>query len=169
MSDAAGRVHEDWVNLDLVAHLPGVIAHDIRTGLPFPDNSFSAVYHSHVLEHLRRSSAPALLRECYRVLAPGGILRVAVPDLEAIARLYLKNLEGAVAGDAEAARRYEWMVLELLDQMVRDESGGEMLNYWRQNPMPAESFVIERMGSEVRQCLEVLRNNHEPRRRAASA
>ena len=151
-------MHEDWVNLDLVAHLPGVIAHDIRNGLPFGDNSFSAVYHSHVLEHLRRSAAPAFLRECYRVLAPGGILRVVVPDLEAIARLYLKNLEGAVAGDAEAARRHEWMLLELLDQMVRDEGGGEMLRYWRQNPMPAESFVIERMGSEVWR-LEILRNN----------
>src|SRR5271166_2578243 len=73
------RVHDDWVNLDLVAHLPGVIPHDIRRGLPFRDNSFSAVYHSHVLEHLRRSSAHAFLRECYRVLAQGGILRVAVP------------------------------------------------------------------------------------------
>ena len=153
------RIHEDWVNLDLVPRRPGVIAHDIRSGLPFADNSFSAVYHSHVLEHMRRSAAPALLRECYRVLEPGGILRVVVPDLETIAALYLKNLEGAVAGDTESARRHEWMLLELLDQMVRDESGGEMLKYWKQNPMPAESFVIERMGSEVRQCLEVLRKN----------
>ena len=114
-----------------------------------------------MLEHLRRSAAPAFLRECYRVLAPAGILRVMVPDLETIARLYLNNLEGAVAGDADAARRYEWMILELLDQMARDESGGEMLKYWKQNPMPAENFVIERMGSEVQQCLELLKKEHD--------
>jgi predicted SAM-dependent methyltransferase len=153
------RVHEDWVNLDLVAQLPGVIAHDIRNGLPFPDASFSVVYHSHVLEHIRRSAAPVFIRECYRVLAPGGILRVVVPDLETIARLYLKNLEGAIAGDADAALRYEWMLLELFDQMVRDESGGEVLKYWKKHPMPAESFVIERMGSEVKNYLETLKNN----------
>ena len=41
------------------------------------------------------------------MLAPGGLLRVVVPDLETIARLYLKNLDEAVAGDAEAASRYE--------------------------------------------------------------
>jgi len=138
-----------WVNLDLAAHAPGVITHDIRQALPFPENSFAVVYHSHVLEHLPHPDAPRFLRECYRVLRPGGLLRVAVPDLETICRLYLANLEGALAGDRAAAQRYEWMVLELLDQLVRDRTGGEMMEYWQRDPLPAEAFVVARMGGEV--------------------
>jgi hypothetical protein len=109
------------------------------------------------LEHLPRPQALPFLRECHRVLAPGGILRVVVPDLETIARLYLKYLEGGLAGDSEAAQRCEWMVLELLDQMVREQSGGEVRKYWQQNPMPQEQFVIQRCGSEVLRVLDALR------------
>ena len=143
--------HPDWVNMDFVSHHPEVIERDLRQPLPFPDDSCEVVYHSHVLEHFPRAFAPVFLKECLRVLAPGGILRVAVPDLEAITRLYLKNLEGALAGDETAALRHEWMTLELIDQMVREESGGEMSKYWRQNPMPIEDFVLERTGSEAAQ------------------
>lgn len=144
-----GHFHSDWTNVDIVPQDPRVIQHDLQTRLPFEDNSFSAAYHSHVLEHIPKKQASAFLSECHRVLAPGGVLRVVVPDLETIARLYLKYLDAAVAGDETAACRHEWMTLELLDQMVREESGGEMVKYWRQNPMPAEDFVIERFGREV--------------------
>jgi predicted SAM-dependent methyltransferase len=154
-----GCFHSDWVNFDFVSQSPDVIQHDLRTRLPLNDGSCAVVYHSHVLEHLPRAFAPLFLQECYRVLIPGGLLRVVVPDLETIARLYLKNLEGALAGDAQAARRYEWLTLELMDQMVREESGGEMLKYWQLNPMPAEEFVIERAGGEVLQFIESYRAN----------
>jgi predicted SAM-dependent methyltransferase len=152
-----GCFHSDWVNFDFVSQSPDVIQHDLRTRLPLNDGSCAVVYHSHVLEHFPHAFAPLFLQECYRVLAPGGLLRVVVPDLETIACLYLKNLEGALAGDAQAARRYEWLTLELMDQMVREESGGEMLKYWQLNPMPAEEFVIERAGSEVLQFIESYR------------
>src|SRR5713101_3179889 len=67
------RFHPAWVNVDL-AYLPGVMRCDLRDGIPFPDRSFSIVYHSHLLEHLPREHAPAFLLECNRVLQPGGIL-----------------------------------------------------------------------------------------------
>jgi YD repeat-containing protein len=51
------------------------------------------------------------------------------------------------------------MTLELLDQMVRDRHGGEMLEYWKQNPMPAEDFVLARAGQEVANVLKVVRQN----------
>ncbi len=146
--------HPAWVNVDITPSAPGILKADISQGLAFETESFDAVYHSHVLEHLGRGQAAALLRECFRVLRPGGILRVVVPDLESIAQLYLKNLEGALEGDPASMNRHEWMTIELLDQLVREQSGGEMLRYWQQNPMPAESFVIERMGWEVKRFLE---------------
>jgi predicted SAM-dependent methyltransferase len=148
------RFHRDWVNVDFSSRDPEVIEHDLREPLPFPDASFSAIYHSHVLEHLPRRAGRNFIAECFRVAKPGAILRVAVPDLEMIARHYLKNLEGALAGDTGAAARYEWILLELLDQMVRDRSGGEMLEHWRQENIPAEDFVIERMGQEARAAIE---------------
>lgn len=151
------RHHPAWLNLDVAPQSSEVHQHDLREPLPFPEASCAVVYCSHVLEHFTRPAAPVFLRECHRVLQPGGIFRVVVPDLETIARLYVKYLDGALGGDAEAARRHEWMTLEMLDQLVREESGGEVLQYWRQNPMPAEAFVIERTGQEVRQVLAVLR------------
>lgn len=159
--------HPEWVNVDFASGDPSVIQHDLRTPLPFGDRSCRVVYHSHVLEHFEKSFAPVFLRECHRVLVPGGVLRVVVPDLETIARLYLQNLDGALANDPQAARRHEWMQIELLDQLARERSGGEMLRYWKQNPMPAEKFVIQRMGREVLRFLEYFRS--QPPAPAATA
>ncbi|HEV2289036.1 MAG TPA: methyltransferase domain-containing protein [Candidatus Acidoferrales bacterium] len=66
-----------------------IFIHDIRKPLPFPDDSVSAVYASHVLEHLYVEEGRSLIRESFRVLASSGILRVVVPDLNAIVREYL--------------------------------------------------------------------------------
>lgn len=156
------RYHPGWVNVDFRSTGPGVLALDLHRSLPFGDREFDAVYHSHLLEHLPKSQAPIFLRECWRVLKPEGFLRVAVPDLEQMARLYLLYLEKALAGDGEAENRYEWILLEMFDQIVRNHSGGEMLEYWKQNPMPAESFVIERAGSEVLNLLPGLRQSARP-------
>jgi SAM-dependent methyltransferase len=141
--------HEDWVNVDYAPRGEGVIRHNLIHPLAFADGSFTVVYHSHVLEHFPHAFAPVFLTECHRLLSPGGILRIAVPDLEMIARLYLKNLDGALAGDSQAALRYDWMLLELLDQLVRERGGGEVGDYWRQVPIPAEDFVLERVGAEL--------------------
>ena len=75
-----------------------VMRHDLRKGIPFPDGSADAVYHSHVLEHIDRDQVPGFLAEVHRVLRPGGIHRVVVPDLEPQARAYLQSLEDALAG-----------------------------------------------------------------------
>jgi len=135
--------------------------------LPFRDESFDVVYHSHLLEHLPHAEALPFLRECHRVSKPGAIVRVVVPDLEAIARLYLLNLESASSGEPSAAQRYHWMVLELLDQMVRDETGGEMRRWWQKNPMPAAEFVAERMGEEVERAVAQLRSAPPPSQNSA--
>jgi len=157
-----GRYHKDWVNIDFNSSGPDVIKHNLCLGIPTPNEAFDVVYHSDLLEHFPKSYAPAFLKECWRVLKPGGIIRVAQPDLEEIVRLYLDALDRSLEGDTEAQQRYEWLVIELLDQMVRNRSGGEMVEYWRQTPMPAEEFVIKRCGSEVLGALQYLRTNPKP-------
>ena len=142
------RYFEDWVNLDFVSSDPSVVAHDLTKGIPFANNSFDVVYHSHVLEHFSKADASTFIHECYRVLKKGGTIRVVVPDLEQIAREYLINLEQAKCGDAQSAHNYQWIMLELYDQAVRNHSGGEMASYWTQDSIENEEYVAERIGRE---------------------
>jgi len=144
--------HAEWVNLDSSTDLPGVIKHDLRRGLPFPDESFDAVYGSHVLEHLEPEAGANLLRECRRVLSPQGIVRIVVPDLEAIAKLYLESLAQAAAGESQAAFRYDWAMLELYDQSVRTVSGGRVTSCLDRKLEEREArFVEGRVGAEAMQ------------------
>ena len=149
------RFHPDWTNLDVVSHHPSVRAHNVCESIPFDEASFDVVYHSHLLEHLTRTQADAFLRECRRVLKPGGTLRVVVPDLEQIARLYLKALEAAQDGNGAWDAHYEWMMLELLDQTVRSQSGGEMACYLLQKDVPNRDFILQRLGAEARRFFDV--------------
>jgi len=147
--------HRDWTNLDTLPVSPEVIAHDLRRAFPFDDAAFDAVYGSHVLEHLEPAAARRLLQECFRILRPGGIIRIVVPDLESIARLYVSSLEGAVDGDRESELRYDWLMLELYDQAVRKVSGGNMAAYLAENTDRRTSrFVMERIGYEGRQAVD---------------
>jgi predicted SAM-dependent methyltransferase len=145
------RFHPAWTNIDANCISPYVRIHDVGKGLPFPDETFDAVYHSHLLEHLPREAALPFTQECYRVLKGGGIIRVAVPDLERIARLYLAALEKALLGDPDSKYDYILAMLELYDQTVRDKPGGAMLEYLNQEPIPNEKLVYERLGEEARQ------------------
>ncbi len=145
-----GRFHPSWTNIDFVSRDRAVIAHNLNHGIPFADATFNVVYHSHVLEHFSKTTASNFLQECYRVLRPQGILRVVVPDLEQIARTYLLALEKASSGCQEWARNYEWILLEMYDQTVRNKSGGEMTTYLRQENLVNEHFILDRCGIEAK-------------------
>jgi len=64
---------------------------DITRGLPVPPNSCKAIYCSHVLEHLALDDLRGSLRHIHRYLAPGGIFRLVLPDLEQLAQDYLTS------------------------------------------------------------------------------
>lgn len=134
--DCGQRFHPDWVNLDILPTSPSVRQWDLANDLPFPDASFDVVYHSHVLEHFSKADGLQLLRSCFRVLKPSGVIRIAVPDLEQIARLHIEALEKSLDGDPRWQSRYEWILLEMYDQTVRRSSGGEMPAYLRREPIP---------------------------------
>lgn len=143
------RFIESWVNIDFVSNSRHVKAHNLISGIPAADNSFDVVYHSHVLEHFAKGDGEKFIKECFRVLKPGGIIRVVVPELEQLARSYIASLE-AVLQDNNAinAENYKWAVIELFDQMVRNHSGGEMGLYWTQQQIINEEFVAKRVGYE---------------------
>lgn len=144
------RRHADWTNCDLAPDGPDVIACDLRRPLPFVSASCDAVYAAHVLEHLAPGEAGRLAAEIHRVLRPGGIVRLVVPDLEGIARAYLVSLERAAAEHSpERLWEHRWMTVELLDQLVRESPGGLMRHWWSCDPVPAREFIEGRLGEEA--------------------
>jgi predicted SAM-dependent methyltransferase len=64
---------------------------DVRDLAFIPENSAELIYCSHVLEHFGRWEVPAILAEWFRITAPGGILRLAVPDFAACAAIYYEQ------------------------------------------------------------------------------
>jgi SAM-dependent methyltransferase len=90
---------------------------DVARRFRFDDDTFEAVYASHLLEHLDPDVAQRCLHEVHRVLCPGGILRIAVPDLDAVVAQYdPTDPDGFLAGlyDAHSGRRsrtslHRWM------------------------------------------------------------
>ena len=143
------RIVQGWENIDFASNDPRVLSHNLLEGIPYPDACMDVVYHSHVLEHFTVDDGRALVEECYRVLKPGGILRVVVPDLERMARVYLEELQNAMNGDELAADNRDWMTIEFIDQASRHESGGQMLAYLKQKTIRNWEFVRSRLGHEV--------------------
>ena len=143
------RYHPDWTNINFISTGEGVIAHNLQLGIPFSDSSFNVIYHSHVLEHFSKTEAEPFIKESYRVLRPQGILRVVVPDLEEIARVYLKTLDKVSAGFEEEISNYEWILLEMYDQTVRNKPGGEMISFLSRQNFSNQDFVIKRCGIEI--------------------
>jgi predicted SAM-dependent methyltransferase len=72
----------DMVNLDGNLFRKKDIWLDVTLGLPFANNSLRGVYASHVIEHFDDKSVRRLFGEVYRVLKPGGAVRLIVPSLE---------------------------------------------------------------------------------------
>jgi len=149
-----------WINIDIASNNMEVICCDLRKGISLPDNSCDVVYHSHLIEHLRKNEAKLLLMECFRVLKPGGIIRVAAPDLEKICRAYLETLEIARNGELNGDLDYQWMMLELYDQTVRENRGGIIKEYLLQNPLRNERFILSRIGEEGRTIINLSKKRH---------
>lgn len=87
----------DWLNTDLYAQRD-VVPVDVRKPLPFESASFDLVFTEHMLEHVEYTQAEDACREIFRVLKPGGRVRVAVPDLDFLFALYAQP-RSAVAED----------------------------------------------------------------------
>ncbi len=75
-----------WNHIDLL-DLPHIDSHNVEE-LPYDDNSCEIIYASHLINYFDRVEVEAVLVEWLRVLQPGGVLRLAVPDFEAMCNLY---------------------------------------------------------------------------------
>ncbi len=151
-----GRYHKDWMNVDFHADSNQVQKVNILGGLPFEDNSYDVVYSSHFLEHVSPLQATFVLTEASRLLKQNGILRIVVPDLENLCREYLQILEKVNNNnndDSLLDKKYRWISIELLDQLVRVDSGGEMGRIFKEvsnnKDKDLAKYILDRTGDEL--------------------
>jgi predicted SAM-dependent methyltransferase len=76
-----------WLNTDLYPLSISAVALDATKTFPLPDSSFDYVFSEHQLEHIDYSGALNMLKECRRILRPGGKIRLAVPSLDRLIEL----------------------------------------------------------------------------------
>lgn len=108
---SGGRGRTGWVNIDVMRHHDDTtFAHDIRKRLPLANGQVARIFAEHVIEHIpfRDGTVKRVMEEFYRVLEPGGMVRVIVPDTE-------RWIEAYATGDVD-----KWAALgmeELPDDM----------------------------------------------------
>ena len=101
------------------------VHHNLKYGIPFPDNSVDYIYSSHFLEHIPQGSARQLLGETFRVLKSGCTARICVPDLKYVVSLYeagkKEEFLGYFFGSEGWFDRHCYMYdFELLGEVLRD-------------------------------------------------
>lgn len=94
---------------------------DLLKRLSWADDSVDAVYMGEVLEHFTREDGTRLLKECQRVLRPGGILRLRVPDNARFWRNYLREFDACLASGREqwSESHTRWIQMFFRDICVR--------------------------------------------------
>lgn len=117
-----------WINVDIF-RAPGVnCRYDCRRRLPFADGSVRGIFCEHFLEHLDYSEeVPRFLSECRRVLQPGGVLRVVVPDAGRYLKAYcqagwkaLARLRPLEAGRVDYYYKFPYRTrMELINMIFR--------------------------------------------------
>jgi predicted SAM-dependent methyltransferase len=85
----SNNVLEGWLNTDIHPNHPDVIYMDATRRFPFYDNEFDYIIGEHMIEHVDYDAAQTMLRECFRVLRPGGKVRFATPDLRVLLSLHV--------------------------------------------------------------------------------
>lgn len=78
--------HPGYKSVDADPATNPEIVCNVLEGIPVPDDSCTHLRLSHVLEHFTPTEGLTLLRELHRILTPGGILFIEVPDLLAVAQ-----------------------------------------------------------------------------------
>jgi len=83
-----------FINVDIDPTLPSVdVVDNVKELNKFSCNSASIIYACHILEHFPNHEILPILRRWYEVLEPGGELRISVPDIDRIVKIYYKNWE----------------------------------------------------------------------------
>lgn len=90
-SGPRGKDNKHWVNIDGYNDRNVHFRLDFARPLPFPDNTFDGAFCEHVIEHFTYEDGRRVCTEILRLLRPGGVFRIIVPDAERVVRTYLDD------------------------------------------------------------------------------
>jgi hypothetical protein len=148
---------DGWVNIDCFGAEGVTCVRDCRTSLPLPTGSARGIFTEHFLEHLDYyEEAPRFLEDCRRVLRPGGVLRVIVPD-------GAKYLEAYGSGDMSSMGTFSPLVsmdassddrpFSSLREVVPFRTKMEVVNFhFRQSGQHRFSYDEETLSALLREC-----------------
>jgi predicted SAM-dependent methyltransferase len=118
------NVYEGWLNTDVVDYKQEseVVYLDARKRFPLPDAEFDFAFSEHMIEHMSYPEGLHCLKECQRILKPGGRIRVATPSLDRLVRLYAPE-------QTDLQRRYlHWSIDAMVAQKDAFYLPGFVLN-----------------------------------------
>jgi predicted SAM-dependent methyltransferase len=127
---------EGWVNIDLHPVTRKDLLHNLANGIPFPDNSVDFIYHEHFIEHLSYKDGLAFMNEAYRVLKPGGVMRISCPDLDFIVETYMNDNWRTHAKENTPSQEWEKIIDShrlypskcfMINQHMREDGGHQYL------------------------------------------
>lgn len=121
-----GRIDAEQYSHYELGHWQQVSYWDIGYPLPFANNSFDYIYSSHVLEHLDGQVCHQLLTECYRILKPGGWIRLVVPDLYLSASQYVDYMRKMERGDLAKSETVVFLGEQVKAQEITDRFVGQI-------------------------------------------
>lgn len=139
-------ISEMWENCDFAPQSKDVRQVDLLKKLPYKNNTFDVVYCSHFIEHIHLDKIQEFLTECKRVLKPKGLIRIVLPDFENMAREYVKNI------DLGYYKFSEFNIVEIVDQLVRNKSGGSLSDWYikAKNDSEMSAYINTRTGYEFK-------------------
>lgn len=110
---------EGWLNSDYFPRTSDILQLDVTVALPFEDDTFDYIFSEHVIEHISYPKGVYMLEECFRVLKPGGVLRVGTPDLAFLVNLYR---EDETSGHARTQMEQEFLEYFLANEIKDRET-----------------------------------------------
>jgi predicted SAM-dependent methyltransferase len=126
-----------WVNVDGAPDAGVRFLVDFQRPLPFDDASFDGVFCEHVLEHFSQEDGARLAAEVRRILRPGGVFRVVVPDAEFVLKSYLEDPQALVAERGEG----EGTAMEMVNSYFRQRYEHQFMYDW-----PTLEQTLQRAG-----------------------
>ena len=119
---AGGNQVDGWLNTDIEPKANQVYL-DATSDYPFPSGSFHYVFAEHLIEHLPWEGGLKMLKECRRVLAPGGKIRIVTPNLAKSFKLLNHGTDSEVRKVIEASRRlFGWPDTPVMPAYVFNKS-----------------------------------------------
>lgn len=88
------NILDGWLNTDLFPSYENVYHVDALKTLNFNENQFDFCFNEHMIEHIEINEADILINEIYKILKPGGVLRLSTPNFDFLVKIYQNTIGG---------------------------------------------------------------------------